>query len=102
VASLTPPTFFWTTLFEKLSTKSRHFKGSFRRHSMVFAFTSLRHETGNNNLGNMPFQIHGQIYPIQGPFFYLKRNNYTRYAQPYILAPQLPASFGANNNSDLD
>ncbi|KAI8371967.1 hypothetical protein EDC96DRAFT_573099 [Choanephora cucurbitarum] len=69
---------------------------------MAFAFTSLRHEIGNNNLGDMPFQIHGQMYPMQSPFFYLKKDNYTRYAQLYILCPQLAASLGASNNNDLD
>ncbi|KAI8360903.1 hypothetical protein EDC96DRAFT_609021 [Choanephora cucurbitarum] len=50
----------------------------------------------------MPFQMHGQMYLMQGPFFYLKKDKYTRYAQLYIFGPQLPASLGASNNSDLD
>ncbi|KAI8348853.1 hypothetical protein EDC96DRAFT_547215 [Choanephora cucurbitarum] len=41
---------------------------------MAFAFTSLRCEIGNNNLGDMPFQIHGQMYPMQDPFFCLKKD----------------------------
>ncbi|KAI8364815.1 hypothetical protein EDC96DRAFT_593658 [Choanephora cucurbitarum] len=50
----------------------------------------------------MPFQMHGQMYLMQGPFFYLKKDKYTRYAQLYILGPQLPALLGASSNSDLD
>ncbi|KAI8348843.1 hypothetical protein EDC96DRAFT_547204 [Choanephora cucurbitarum] len=50
----------------------------------------------------MPFQMHGQMYLMQGPFFYLKKDKYTRYAQLYILGPQLPTSLGASNNRGLD
>ena len=52
-------------------------------------------------MSNMPFQIHGEMYHIQGPIA-LQQGEEARYAQLYIYDPQYAASVRYANNSELD
>ena len=89
-----PPTFL-RILFEEMSTRGRHFRDNIRRYNAAFGFTSLRCEISNSNLGNIPFQIHDQMYLMQGSLLSEEDAN-ARYAQLYIFDPQY-ASFSQIN-----
>ncbi|SAM09603.1 hypothetical protein [Absidia glauca] len=95
-----PPEFL-KTLLEENDAKGRHFRENIRQYNAAFAFTSLRCEVENRNMSFMPFQIHGEMYHMQGPLM-AENDNTAKYAQLYIYDPQYASSIRASNNSDLN
>jgi hypothetical protein len=76
-------------------------KKNIRRYNAAFAFTSLTCDTPYLNEGNMPFQIHGQMYHTQGSLP-VNDPSKAKYAQLYIYDPDFAASVRSSNNSRLD
>jgi hypothetical protein len=64
---LKEPSAYLKDLFDDNSTRGQNFKKNIRRYNAAFAFTSLKCDTPHINESNMPFQIHGQMYHMQGP-----------------------------------
>ena len=95
-----PPSYL-KDLYDDLGNRGMRFRENIRRYNSVFAFSSIRCENVNSGMGNMPFQIHGQMYHIQGPLS-LHENDEARYAQLYIYDPHYAASVRASHNSSLD
>jgi len=97
----TPPPFL-KDLYDDLSEYSKQFKENIRRYNAAFAFTSVKCTAFNQGVSNMPVQIQGQLYHLQGPLCADDELS-SVYAQLYILDPQYAASVRfAYNNKKLD
>ena len=98
---LQEPPQYLKELYEDTTTRGQTFKNNLRRFNAAFAFTSLRCEVSNNDVHNMPFQIHCQMYHTQGPLT-ANNNAQARYVQLYIFDPEYAASIRSANNNGLD
>ncbi|SAM01867.1 hypothetical protein [Absidia glauca] len=101
VDDLQEPPEFLKVLLEANDTKGCHFTANIRRYNAVFAFTSIKCQVGHDNTNFMPFQIHGEMYHLQGPLL-TENDNTAKYASLYIYDPQYASSIRASNNNDLD
>jgi hypothetical protein len=88
-------------LYDDITVRGRNFKAEIRKYNSAFAFTSLKCEINNAHISNMPFQIHGQMYHLQGPLT-AENTSLAKYAQLYIFDPEYAATIRSNNNVELD
>jgi hypothetical protein len=86
-------------LFDDNSTRGQHVKKKIRRYNAAFAFTSLTCDTPYLNEGNMPFQIHGQMYHTQGP---LSANEPSKSKYTQFYDTEFAGSVRCSNNSKVD
>ena len=88
-------------LYDNAERSGRHFRDHIRRYNAAFAFSSIRCEPVNPGMPNMPFQIHGQMYHIQGPLTNDTPEN-SRFAQLYIYDTQFATSVRASRHVELN
>jgi hypothetical protein len=97
---LKEPSAYLKDLFDDNSTRGQNFKKNIRRYNAAFDFTSLKCDTPHINESNMPFQIHGQMYHMQGPLS-TDDPSKAKYGQLYIYDPDFATSVRSSNNNKL-
>ena len=98
---LREPPAYLKDLYDNLETSGRHFKDNIRRYNAAFAFSSVRCEPVNPGMPNIPFQIHGQMYHIQGPLMNDVPEN-SSFAQLYIYDTQFATAVRSSRYVELD
>ena len=82
--------------------RSGEFRNHLRQYNAAFAFTSIMYgdKTGQPEDGVRCFQIHGELYHLQGPLE--PRSADPRYAQTYLYDPAEATDARARRNPILD
>jgi len=88
---LREPPAFLKDLYDNQETSGKQFRSNIRWYNSLFAFSSIRCEAHNASVHNMPVQIHGTMYHIQGPLE-TNRVEDARYSQLYLYDPNIAAA----------
>lgn len=87
-------------LYTSTNQDALQFRKHIRRYNGAFAFTSANYKADDRVSGFGPFQIHGQLYHLQGP---LEPNGERapEFAQVWILDPQYGNEIRCGRDSNL-
>ena len=83
---------------------SSEFRKNIRQYNAALAFTSIVYIPDRRlgpNAGNRPFQIHGELYHLQGPL-HPRDDKRPRYAQLFLFDPQLATDSRYQQNPNLN
>lgn len=87
--SLQEPPQYLQELFVSVMARARKFRSQLRQYNAAFAFTSLHYTADshtNERQGITSFQIHGELYHLQGPLTVYSGQD-PKYAQLYVYDP---------------
>lgn len=102
---LKPPSDYLKYLLESLETVPRNFRKHIREYNSALTFTSVKYNTdtrvGANGGGISCFQIHGELYHLQGPLV-LAIGATPSFAQLYFYDPEYSAQVRHATHPTLD
>jgi uncharacterized protein YdhG (YjbR/CyaY superfamily) len=97
-----PPLFHH--LFTSLTSDAKDFRKQSRGYNSALAFTSIKYKKDNclqNQQGLTHFQIHGELFHLQGPLEAVHRMS-AQFAQLYFYDPAEATAIRARYNTDLN
>jgi hypothetical protein len=102
--AFTDPPQLLRDLYEDRHELSAEFRKNIRQYNAALAFTSVVYTPDQRlgpHAGNVAFQIHGELYHLQGPL-HPRDHERPRYAQLFLYDPQLATDSRYQQNSNLN
>ena len=91
-------------LFEGETPREKAFRRHLRQYNAALTFVSIKYTPDTRlarNTGPDCFQIHGELYHLQGPLDVTEHET-PQYAQLFFYDPDFAVEARANRNTDLD